>query len=222
MNFERLEAYALAAFMLYNILRETSNSLPANDLIGTTQTIGIPFPLRKHSPSKELATTLKIFSGGQTGVDRAALDVAIELGIPHGGWCPKGRVSEDGVIPFQYQLREMTTDLYADRTRQNIIDSEGTLILYHERLQGGTLLTSRYAEQQNKPCHKVRLPRTVQSWESKTLMTKVKAVRKWLHDNEIHTLNVAGPRGSKEPEIYLRAKEFLKLLLTEPPRLPLD
>lgn len=208
--------------MLYNISQETSNSLAVNELIGTTQTTRIPFPLRKHSTSKETASKLKIFSGGQTGVDRAALDVAIELSIPHGGWCPKGRVSEDGVIPLQYQLIEMTTDLYADRTRQNIVDSEGTLILYHDRLQGGTLLTSRYCEQHNKPCLKVRLCRTVQSSESKPFMTKIKAARKWLYDNEIHTLNVAGPRGSKEPEIYLRAKEFLKLLLTEPPRLPLD
>lgn len=172
--------------------------------------------------SPERSAKLTIFSGGQTGVDRAALDIAIELGIPHGGWCPKGRISEDGIIPLQYQLREMTSELYADRTRQNIIDSEGTLILYHERIQGGTLLTSRFAEQQNKPCHKVRLPRTKHLSESKSLMMKIKTARKWLYENQIHTLNVAGPRGSKEPEIYLRAKEFLKLLLTEPPRIPLD
>jgi hypothetical protein len=208
--------------MLYNISQESPNSLAVSKPIGTTPIIGIPCPLRKHSASPERATKLTIFSGGQTGVDRAALDVAIELGIPHGGWCPKGRISEDGTIPLQYQLSEMTSDLYADRTRQNIIDSEGTLILYHERLQGGTLLTSRFAEQQNRPCHKVRLPRTMQPSESKSLMTKIKATRKWLYDNQIHTLNVAGPRGSKEPEIYLRAKEFLQLLLTEPTRLPLD
>jgi predicted Rossmann fold nucleotide-binding protein DprA/Smf involved in DNA uptake len=178
--------------------------------------------LKKQSASTITAASLKILSGGQTGVDRAALDIAIELGIPHGGWCPKGRVSEDGVIPSQYQLVEMESELYADRTRQNIIDSEGTLILYHERLQGGTLLTSRFAEQQNKPCHKVRLTRVPQPSGSKSLAVKIKAARKWLYENKIYTLNVAGPRGSKEPEIYLRAKEFLKLLLTEPPKLPLD
>ena len=178
--------------------------------------------MKKQSASIVPAATLKLFSGGQTGVDRAALDIAIELGIPHGGWCPKGRVSEDGVIPSQYQLIEMESDLYADRTRQNIVDSDGTLILYHERLQGGTLLTSRFAEQQKKPCHKVRLTRISQQSDSRSLGGKIKAARKWLHENKIYTLNVAGPRASKEPEIYFRAKEFLRLLLTEPPRLPLD
>ncbi|MCU0718903.1 MAG: putative molybdenum carrier protein [Pirellula sp.] len=178
--------------------------------------------MRKQSASSGQADRLRIFSGGQTGVDRAALDIAIELGIPHGGWCPRGRISEDGVIPSRYQLVEMESELYADRTRQNIIDSEGTLILYHDRLQGGTLLTSRYAEQQNKPCHKVRLTRTLQTSDCKSLGVKIKAARKWLYENKICTLNVAGPRESKEPEIYLRAKEFLKLLLVEPPRLPLD
>lgn len=178
--------------------------------------------MKKQSASIVPAARLKIFSGGQTGVDRAALDVAIELGFPHGGWCPRGRVSEDGVIPSQYQLIEMESELYADRTRQNIIDSEGTLILYHDRLHGGTLLTSRFAEQQSKPCHKVRLARTVQASDMKSLASKINATRKWLIENEICTLNVAGPRASKEPEIYIRAKEFLKILLTEPARLPLD
>ncbi|MCU0710533.1 MAG: putative molybdenum carrier protein [Pirellula sp.] len=190
-------------------------------LIDTIRLIGKP-ALKKQSASTSLAARLKIFSGGQTGVDRAALDTAIELGIPHGGWCPKGRLSEDGVIPSQYHLVEMDSNLYADRTRQNIIDSEGTLILYHDRLQGGTLLTSRFAEQQNKPCHKVRLPRTSIRLDSRSLATKVKAARSWLQENKIQTLNIAGPRGSKEPEIYFKAKEFLRLLFFETSKLPLD
>lgn len=179
-------------------------------------------PLEKQSASTNLATKIKILSGGQTGVDRAALDIAIELGIPHGGWCPKGRLSEDGTIPSHYQLREMDSEHYADRTRQNIIDSDGTLILYHDRLQGGTLLSNRFAEQQNKPCHKVRLARSVIRSDSRTLVTKVKAAQNWLHEHRIRTLNIAGPRGSKEPQIYSKAMEFLRLLFLEQPRLPFD
>jgi predicted Rossmann-fold nucleotide-binding protein len=71
----------------------------------------------------------KIISGGQTGVDQAALDVAIALGIPHGGWIPKGRKTENGALPDKYRLKEMSTSSYAKRTEQNVIDSEGTLII---------------------------------------------------------------------------------------------
>ncbi|XZE18455.1 putative molybdenum carrier protein [Pirellulaceae bacterium SH449] len=164
----------------------------------------------------------KVVSGGQTGVDRAALDVAIELGIPHGGWCPRGRLSEDGVIPNRYELDEMESELYADRTRRNIVDSDGTLVLYHDRLQGGTLLTCKFAEQQGKPCLKLRLARLTPTAEKRLLNSKAKAVRTWLDENRIRTLNIAGPRGSKDPEIYSRASEFLRILFSEPPKLPLE
>ena len=93
----------------------------------------------------------RIVSGGQTGVDQAALATAIELDIPHGGWCPLGRRSESGTIPLQYQLEEMPTRDYAARTRQNIIDSDGTLIVYSEQLSGGTLLTQQYANELDRP-----------------------------------------------------------------------
>jgi hypothetical protein len=73
----------------------------------------------------------KIISGGQTGADRAALDTAIKLGIPHGGWISKGRKAEDGPLPDKYQLQEMPTDSYPERTEQNVVDSEGTLIISH-------------------------------------------------------------------------------------------
>lgn len=164
----------------------------------------------------------KVVSGGQTGVDRAALDVAIELGIPHGGWCPRGRLSEDGSIPNHYELVEMASDLYADRTRQNILDSDGTLVLYQDRLQGGTLLTCKFAEQTGKPCLKLRLARSTPSSARKLLASKAKVVRTWLDENQIRTLNIAGPRGSKDPEIYARASEFLRLVFSEPSKLPLD
>ena len=80
----------------------------------------------------------KIISGGQTGADRAALDVAIRLGIPYGGWIPKGRVAEDGPLPDKYQLQEMPTNSYSKRTEQNVIDSDGTLIICRGKPTGGS------------------------------------------------------------------------------------
>ncbi|MCX7173435.1 MAG: putative molybdenum carrier protein [Proteobacteria bacterium] len=83
----------------------------------------------------------KIVSGGQTGVDRAALDWAVQQGIPHGGWCPKGRIAEDGAIDSRYELQETNSAKYPQRTKQNIIDSDGTLILNSGELDGGSLET---------------------------------------------------------------------------------
>mgnify|MGYP003793290687 CR=1 FL=1 len=87
----------------------------------------------------------KIVSGGQTGVDRAALDVAMQLGIPVGGWCPRGRRAEDGRIPDSYPLREASSVNYAKRTELNVRDSDGTLILSGGPLTGGTALTESLA-----------------------------------------------------------------------------
>lgn len=145
----------------------------------------------------------RIVSGGQTGVDRAALDVAIELDIPHGGCCPRGRRAEDGIIPKEYQMQESDSEQYADRTRQNVLDSDGTLILYGDRLEGGTLLTARFADGQGKANHRVRLSGRI----------SFVACIEWLADQNIRILNVAGPRASKDPEIYSKAKSFLKQLL---------
>ncbi len=154
----------------------------------------------------------KVVSGGQTGVDRAALDVALQLGIEHGGWCPKGRLAEDGRIAERYALREMPSVDYAARTEQNVIDSDGTLILYCDRLQGGTLLTHRLAKSYNKPLHRVRLDLTIQ----------YAAVIRWLQENQIQVLNVAGPRASTQPDIQRRAVEMLTRLFASTQRLPLD
>src|SRR5688572_80983 len=94
----------------------------------------------------------KIISGGQTGADQAALDFALEHGIPHGGWCPKGRLSEDGCIPEKYQLREMPTDAYPARTEKNVLDSDGTVIIsISPRLSRGSLLTLKKAQEHGKP-----------------------------------------------------------------------
>ena len=99
----------------------------------------------------------RVVSGGQTGVDRAALDAAIAVGLEHGGWCPRGRLAEDGVIPSEYQLRETWSADYPVRTEQNVRDSDGTLILGHGPLQGGTDLTWRMAKRHAKPCFVVDL-----------------------------------------------------------------
>lgn len=147
----------------------------------------------------------RIVSGGQTGVDRAALDVAIELGIEHGGWCPRGRIAEDGQIPPIYQLRETEAAEYSVRTERNVIDSDGTLILYQTRLQGGTQLTNRLAKSHGKPLLCVRLDHTV----------NIGAIQKWLRDAQIQSLNVAGPRESSRPGIHASASAVLRRILTE-------
>jgi hypothetical protein len=141
----------------------------------------------------------RIISGGQTGVDRAGLDAAMYLGIEHGGWCPLGRRSEDGPIPACYQLVEMDSPNYTDRTRQNVIDSDGTLILYGDRLQGGTLLTARYAAQLEKPCLRLRLVGRV----------SCEQLISWVEVNRIGILNVAGPRASSDSKIYEKAYRYL-------------
>jgi len=145
----------------------------------------------------------KIVSGGQTGVDRAALDVAISLELAHGGWCPRGRIAEDGPIPDCYQLQEHPSPKYSDRTKQNVLDSDGTLVLYRSVLEGGTLKTIGYAHHLNKPSIAVRLSHP----------GRMDRIRQWMTANEVRVLNVAGPRASKEPEIYQIALDYLTKLL---------
>ncbi|MEA5098172.1 MAG: putative molybdenum carrier protein, partial [Burkholderiaceae bacterium] len=129
----------------------------------------------------------KIVSGGQAGADRAALDWAIGRNVPHGGWCPMGRLAEDGVIPLQYSLTEMDKPGYARRTRQNVIDSDGTLILNLGTLGGGTLKTQNFAKKYRKPCFVIQL-------DSDELERQISELRKWFDENHIKILNVAGPR----------------------------
>ena len=102
----------------------------------------------------------KIISGGQTGADRAALDAAIESGFEHGGWAPKGMKAEDGRIPDKYNLKEMPTSSYPKRTEQNIVDSDGTIIVSHGPLTGGSLLTQNLAIDHHKPCKHIDLSQT--------------------------------------------------------------
>jgi hypothetical protein len=99
----------------------------------------------------ELVIIEKINSGGQTGADQGALDAAIESGIPHGGWIPKGRMTEDGPLPARYQLQEMPTASYPKRTVQNIIDSDGTVIISRGKLSGGSAYTRKMAVKHGRP-----------------------------------------------------------------------
>jgi hypothetical protein len=137
----------------------------------------------------------KIVSGGQTGADQAALDVAIEFDIPHGGWMPKGRITESGPLPDKYNLQEMPTASYPERTEQNVIDSDGTLIISHGPLAGGSDYTKEMAVKHDRPCLHIDLD------ETNTFQAALD-ISNWMRDNEIKTLNVAGPRASKDSDIY--------------------
>ncbi|MEO8495820.1 MAG: putative molybdenum carrier protein [Planctomycetota bacterium] len=153
--------------------------------------------------SKQKHSVRRIVSGGQTGVDRGALDAAIFLGIEHGGWCPRGRLAEDGPIPSRYGLAETDSAKYPVRTQQNVIDSDGTLILYASELQGGTSLTLRLAREHDKPCLAIDLAAPI-DYDS---------TRRWIADYAIEVLNVAGPRESSSSGIADAARSFLVQLL---------
>lgn len=148
----------------------------------------------------------KIVSGGQTGVDRAALDFALEKGIEVGGWIPKGRRAEDGEISIKYRnLVETKTRNYAQRTKLNVKDSDATLILSHGKLIGGSLLTLELAERFEKPFLHI-------DFEESEIDKLLEKAKKWLDSIDCKVLNVAGSRASKDSEIYLKTKKFLKLL----------
>ena len=147
--------------------------------------------------------SMKIISGRQSGVDRAALDVALELGIPCGGWCPNGRLAEDGVIASKYPLEQTPLVQYQQRTEWNARDSDGTLILTIGKPEGGTLLTMDFARKHKHPCMVVDL----------ALPVDVQGVKDWILGHNIENLNVAGPRASKQPDVYDRAVVFLREVL---------
>lgn len=148
---------------------------------------------------------LKIVSGGQTGVDRAALDTALALGLAHGGWCPKGRRAEDGRIDDRYQLVETEQEAYEVRTERNVMDSDGTLILYRSRLHGGTALTRSLAIEHEKPLFCVDLDKDPSPDD----------VLKWIAAEHIQVLNVAGPRVADDggDELVALTEAFLRRVL---------
>lgn len=147
---------------------------------------------------------LKIVSGGQTGVDRGALDAAQAAGVPTGGWCPRERRAEDGMIPAKYPLRETKSVEYSERTRLNVRDSDATLILLLEQPPvGGTALTIEAARKAGKP-HRIVDLRDIHA---------LPATAAWIRENDINVLNVAGPRESEMPGIYEKARAFIEALL---------
>jgi hypothetical protein len=137
---------------------------------------------------------MRIVSGGQTGADRGGLDAAIALGLEHGGWCPLGRLAEDGVIPPSYRLMETGDASYAGRTRQNVIDSDGTVLFTYGVPQGGSQLTAEVAAKIGKPLLHLDLA-------ADDTADVVRLLRAWLLAHQIETLNVAGARESEAPGI---------------------
>ena len=154
--------------------------------------------------SKTVVIVSRIVSGGQTGVDRGGLEAAMALGIEHGGWCPKGRLAEDGTIPSEYRLLESSSADYWVRTEQNVIDSDGTLILYRDTLTGGTKFTYKMAKKHTKPFFLIDLNA---DWGCDD-------VRRWLREHQVHTVNVAGPRESSQPGIFQDSRDAIIAILT--------
>ncbi len=148
----------------------------------------------------------KIISGGQTGADRAALDFAIKYNIPYSGWIPKGRKAEDGRLPVHYQLQAMPSGVYSKRTEQNVLDSDGTLIVSYGFLAGGSALTREFAKRQKRPCIHVDM-------EDTAIDDAAKQVKAWIERKHIQVLNVAGPRVSEDPEIYDATMSLLESVL---------
>ena len=146
----------------------------------------------------------KIVSGGQTGVDRAALDAALSLEVPCGGWCPKGRKAEDGRLDARYPLKEARSREYAERTTLNVRDSDGTLVLTIGEPSGGTLQTINDAARLERPCLVLDI----------SIHAKKSTVLSWAKNNSVRILNIAGPRESKSNGIYKRSFSFIKKLLS--------
>lgn len=147
----------------------------------------------------------KIISGAQTGADRAALDFAIDNEIPHGGWVPKGRKAEDGIISQRYGVNEAPSVDYGRRTELNVMDADGTLIFSHGKLTDGSALTQRLAQKHNKPCLHIDLNQ-IPEFKSAIEITH------WINRQGIEVLNVAGPRASKDPKIYNSTMDILETI----------
>jgi len=148
----------------------------------------------------------KIVSGGQTGADRAGIDAAIESGVDYGGWLPKDRKAEDGIVSPKYtKLKEMTKGGYSKRTEQNIIDSDGTVIFGHGKLTTGSALTLKFAKQYKKPYLHIDLD---------IVQNPVPSIKDWIIDWDIKTLNIAGRKASKATQIYDKVKDIIKQVLS--------
>ena len=151
------------------------------------------------------SAVVKIVTGGQTGADRAALDVALEYGMDDGGWVPRGRIAEDGRIPEIYpSLVEADSEEPAERTRRNVRDSEATLILSHGELQGGSRLTFDEAQRLHRPTLHINL-------QVLSIPSAEERLSAWLRTCRPEVLNVAGPRASEDGDIYEAVKSLLRV-----------
>ena len=148
----------------------------------------------------------KIVSGGQTGADRAGLDFALAHNIPHGGWIPKGRKTEEGPLSDKYQLQEMPTGSYQIRTEKNVLDSDGTLIVSHGNLSGGSAMTRELVKKHKKPWLHIDLDNVHQAEAAKLLA-------EWIERHHLAVMNVAGARSSKDPKIYQATFDLLAAAL---------
>jgi len=167
--------------------------------------------VRRHAKrTGMLMRVVRVVSGGQTGADRAALDVAISRGIKRGGWVPKGRVAEDGVIPHNYCMEETPSTDVQQRTEWNVRDSDASLIVSSLPLRGGTALTEKMANKYNKPVFIF----CIDNWRATDTIVQLK---KWLEAVGGGNLNVAGPRAPEEPSIYNITYEIMNKLFDNNP-----
>lgn len=151
---------------------------------------------------------ITVISGGQTGVDRAALDAALEAGIPCGGWCPAGRRAEDGTIPSRYPLKETASADFAARTRRNVEDADGTLIVAKGAPDDGTRLAEAHARALGRPVLTADLGRGREEL--------IESIRVWIGAERIVRLNIAGPRESTAPGVYAEALDLFGALFSGP------
>ena len=150
---------------------------------------------------------MKIVSGGQTGVDRAALDAALNRSAEIGGWCPQGRRAEDGVIDEKYTLQETPKDTYRQRTQWNVRDSDGTLVLTRGVPVGGTAQTIEFARDLKKPYLVIDMEQREPSKK------QIEVIKYWVSMHAVQTLNVAGPREINGSTVYKQAYEWVDKIL---------
>jgi hypothetical protein len=160
----------------------------------------------QRNSTESLRNRIKVVTGGQTGVDRGALDAALDLNIQCGGWCPEGRLAEDGVIPEQYPLEELVGGDYRDRTRKNVVDSDGSAIIYFGEIEGGTECTLDDCVQLAKPYQLI-------DGSGMQPGQAAKQIAEFVRERNVQTLNIAGPRASKIEKGHKYAFDTVRMLV---------